>query len=419
MLVRNALLVAAFALFAATPAQSQFLLVPDAAGDRLMAFNAENGSVVDPNFVVLGGTAMPPVVTPVDVLQVGFELWITDSGSSSIYRYDSSGTQFLGTVGDGHSALSGIAWANGHIWVTSGNPAIGLREYDESGVLLSTVVTGIGAIDVLDFGGELLVSAGSAARIDRYSYAGRLLGVFAQLGSLEPITFAGTLSATPSGHVLVGGGVRIVELDADGTELVVHNPGPFEQAAFELPGGQLFYTAASEVGIHTPPIIPSDVLIPSPVFPGPIQPRAIGTFDGAGAFALYYCEATASSTGVPAEILASGSFSVAANETGLIVLAAPASTPGIFFYGAHRANLPLGNGVLCINPFSPGLQRASSFLTTNAFGDQSFLLDLSTQSGPGAITAGTTWNFQFWYRDPAAGGAGFNLSSAVSIPFGL
>jgi hypothetical protein len=37
---------------------------------------------------------------------------------------------------------------------------------------------------------------------------------------------------------------------------------------------------------------------------------------------------------------------------------------------------------------------------------------------PGAtITAGSTWNFQFWYRNPAAGGAGFNLSDGLSIRF--
>jgi hypothetical protein len=33
------------------------------------------------------------------------------------------------------------------------------------------------------------------------------------------------------------------------------------------------------------------------------------------------------------------------------------------------------------------------------------------------IQPGTSWNFQFWYRDPAGGGAGFNLSDAVMIPF--
>jgi hypothetical protein len=33
------------------------------------------------------------------------------------------------------------------------------------------------------------------------------------------------------------------------------------------------------------------------------------------------------------------------------------------------------------------------------------------------ITPGSTWTFQFWYRDLAAGGAGFNLSNELSATF--
>ncbi len=35
----------------------------------------------------------------------------------------------------------------------------------------------------------------------------------------------------------------------------------------------------------------------------------------------------------------------------------------------------------------------------------------------GDITAGSTWNFQAWFRDPAAGGGCFDTSDAVSITF--
>ena len=50
------------------------------------------------------------------------------------------------------------------------------------------------------------------------------------------------------------------------------------------------------------------------------------------------------------------------------------------------------------------------------------LFRLSFSSGEnllnsGAITAGSTWNFQLWYRDPAAGGAGSNLSNGLQVVF--
>ena len=33
------------------------------------------------------------------------------------------------------------------------------------------------------------------------------------------------------------------------------------------------------------------------------------------------------------------------------------------------------------------------------------------------ITAGSTWNFAAWFRDPAAGGAFFNLSDGLEVTF--
>ena len=38
-------------------------------------------------------------------------------------------------------------------------------------------------------------------------------------------------------------------------------------------------------------------------------------------------------------------------------------------------------------------------------------------SGNGIIVDGMEFNFQFWFRDPPAGGANFNLSDALSIQF--
>lgn len=96
----------------------------------------------------------------------------------------------------------------------------------------------------------------------------------------------------------------------------------------------------------------------------------------------------------------------------------PASTPGQFLYGANPAALPFGDGVLCI-----GVPRArvGAAVQTNVNGSAFTILDL--QSGPlstgaGAIQAGTTWHFQFWYRDPAGPlGSGFNLSDGLTVTF--
>ena len=57
-------------------------------------------------------------------------------------------------------------------------------------------------------------------------------------------------------------------------------------------------------------------------------------------------------------------------------------------------------------------------MSTGSLGQASYAVDNTNPPQPsGQITAGSTWNFQFWYRDPAAGGADFNLSDGLEVTF--
>ncbi len=74
---------------------------------------------------------------------------------------------------------------------------------------------------------------------------------------------------------------------------------------------------------------------------------------------------------------------------------------------------PLGNGLLCIgNPV-----RVFPILTANAAGMVTSPLDTGVFPHSSIFQVGATWNFQYWYRDIPAGGAGFNLSDALSVTF--
>ena len=44
-------------------------------------------------------------------------------------------------------------------------------------------------------------------------------------------------------------------------------------------------------------------------------------------------------------------------------------------------------------------------------------LDFSAAPSAGRLMPGTQWHFQAWYRDPAAGGAGYNLTDGLSVTF--
>ena len=49
-------------------------------------------------------------------------------------------------------------------------------------------------------------------------------------------------------------------------------------------------------------------------------------------------------------------------------------------------------------------------------GSASRAVDFTTAPAS-SIAAGSSWSFQYWYRDPLAGGSGFNLSNGLRAAF--
>jgi len=129
-----------------------------------------------------------------------------------------------------------------------------------------------------------------------------------------------------------------------------------------------------------------------------------------------YCVANPNSTGVAATMGWNGTTRIGQNDFRVGAFNLPPSTLGLFFYGQNAAQQPFGNGYRCVGSplFRLGVQSAS------VFGDAERTIDFTTapfDAGAGAITAGTTQRFQFWYRNPAGGGAGFNLSDGLAATF--
>lgn len=137
---------------------------------------------------------------------------------------------------------------------------------------------------------------------------------------------------------------------------------------------------------------------------------------GGGGSAYTYCNATPNSFGTPAQINYTGGLGIAAGTFGLRVTGLPVEPMsfGVFTYGGTQMNVPFGNGYLCINPMG-GLYRMTpqhlvDTTVQRAVSDapQEFLL----------FQPASSWNFQFWYRNPAAGGSNFNLSNGLHVQFG-
>ena len=79
------------------------------------------------------------------------------------------------------------------------------------------------------------------------------------------------------------------------------------------------------------------------------------------------------------------------------------------FSGGMEKRIPFGNGVMCV----AGSIRRCAPVTTSSAGEAAQPLAF----GGSPITPGSTWNFQFWYRDPQGGGAAFDLSNGWTATF--
>lgn len=135
---------------------------------------------------------------------------------------------------------------------------------------------------------------------------------------------------------------------------------------------------------------------------------------------MTYCSpAAVNSTGVPARIGYTGTWSIGNGNLSLTASDLPDSMPGIFYYGPNAIQTPFGNGFRCVGAGSLGTFRLGPPLTPVG-GKVTRPLDFGSGplgSGPGAVSPGVTFNFQFWYRDIPAGGAFFNLSEALQVFF--
>ncbi len=132
-----------------------------------------------------------------------------------------------------------------------------------------------------------------------------------------------------------------------------------------------------------------------------------------------YCIAAPNSVGAGATMSGLGPRSIATNSFMLVVHGAPPGQPGLFFYGGGQTQYVLGNGFFCVAGGGIGVFRLSPQVVMGS-GYATRHLDFTEPpagSGAGQVKVGSSWNFQFWYRDPQAGGAGFNLSDGLTATF--
>ena len=129
-----------------------------------------------------------------------------------------------------------------------------------------------------------------------------------------------------------------------------------------------------------------------------------------------YCTSTANSTGKAATMRALGSVSLAQDQLLLEARDVVPLKPGLFFYGPDAVQLPFGSGFLCVGSSATGIARLPVGISDGS-GRLAHLLDYGAPpSATAQITAGSTWHFQCWFRDPGQA-SGFQTSNAVLVTF--
>ena len=116
-----------------------------------------------------------------------------------------------------------------------------------------------------------------------------------------------------------------------------------------------------------------------------------------------YCSSLPSSLGVDAVI--GGPCTVTSTSGPISILARPVpDTRAFLLLGEPGPPLPFGDGNLCL---AGSVQHVASSVPSGGTVEFSF--------DPSALSPGDTVGLQVLFRDPAAGGAGFNLSSAMRL----
>lgn len=170
-------------LIAAISQAQQYRLLIDSGKSRIMKVDANDGSILDANFIVETSGGSFDFGTPKGITKVGNEIWISDQIRDSIFRFDQNGTH-LSTITGNLDNIRGLNVVNGEVWVTndgSGNGATlnTVYRYSFAGSQIgSFTATGTSPFDVLQVGSQAFVSDFDTHDIDRYSTSGTFLGAF-------------------------------------------------------------------------------------------------------------------------------------------------------------------------------------------------------------------------------------------------
>jgi len=236
------------------------LLIPDSTNDRVMAFDAETGLLINADFIPADSTHLNTPKNAVADPGRHF-VYVSDQLNDVVQRYSFETGEFLGTAAGPDLSkldnLTGVALQpDGSllVCVTGGTNADTVARFSANGSYLGNLVAaGAGGLDgpfdILAASTGYLVSADTSDAIHRYAANGTASSNLASIN-----TFPEQLARAANGNLLVanfsGTQEGIVELNAAGTVVGISNPTETSgyRGVWELPNDHYLVTTAS--GVH-------------------------------------------------------------------------------------------------------------------------------------------------------------------------
>ncbi|MDE0892328.1 MAG: integrin alpha [Planctomycetota bacterium] len=310
--------------------------------------------------------------------------------------------------------FSGVDGAEIHRFSTQAGDALGCSvggagDVDGDGIP-DVIVGASGADDNGDFSGAAYVYSGATGSLI-HSFAGRSDGD--QFGNC--VSGAGDVDGDGTPDLLVGA------INDDYAGIYGGAATVFSGAT----GDVLAYLPASEAGgsmgsnVQEAGDVDNDGLgdfLVGAMRAGVGEPGLAILYAGRSCAAFNYCEGLVNSTGSRGDISWSGSTSHSANALTLSASGLPNNQFGLFFYGPNQLRISFGNGLRCVGG---GVFRLAPPALTSGIGEIYRDVDFNAapmNAGAGLVVPGSRWNFQFWYRDPAASGSTFNLTNGLTAP---
>lgn len=251
----------ACSLATASAASGQFLYVVESTNDRVRLHSAVDGSLINENFIDLAAETGGVARTPIEALDVGNEIWVSDQVADTIWRFDRAGN-LVGQVGGGAQInnVRGMELVGNTVYAVTGSNSTdfdeGLVRIDATtgsilGATAGRPLADISYFDVKHYNGELLVSNIDSGNdsIERYDLDGNFLGIFASSDGETSFDFAQQIAVRDNGNLLVGGfslPSGVYEIDSDGNVLGIVAGLDFgPRGVVELENGEIAYTNGS------------------------------------------------------------------------------------------------------------------------------------------------------------------------------